>query len=163
LALSGKESTDSGSFPPTKILVPIDGSTNAKRALDVGIKISKTYGAELVVLNVIPTPSILVGAPAGFGMTPTGLESYYEQQENYANHFIEEATAIAKTHGVNARSEVARAANSIVEEIIDVAAREKIQLIVIGTRGLGGFRKLLQGSVSSGVAAHANCNVVVVR
>ena len=51
----------------------------------------------------------------------------------------------------------------MVEEILGVAEKEKIDLIVIGTRGLGGFRKLLQGSVSSGVMTHAKCNVLVVR
>ena len=151
-------------FPPSKILVPIDGSENATRALDVGIKMSKTYGAELIILNVIPTASVLVGAPAGLGITPTGLGPYYEQQERDANQFLDEAMDLAKTQGVvRTRREVVRAAKSIVEEIIGVAARENVDLIVIGTRGVGGFRKLLQGSVSSGVVTHAGCNVTIVR
>ena len=161
--LSEKESTSSEPIP-SRILVPIDGSQNATRALNVGINLSKTYGAELVVLNVIPTPSVLVEAPIGLGMTPTGLDLYYEQQERDANHFVEEAMGVAKAQGAaKARSKVTRADKSVVQEIIETATHEKIDLIVIGTRGLGGFRKLLQGSVSSGVVAHAHCNVLVVR
>ena len=40
---------------------------------------------------------------------------------------------------------------------------EKIDLIVMGTRGMGGFKKMLLGSVSSGVVTHAQCTVLVVR
>ena len=162
--MSKKEDSVPISFPPSRILVPIDGSMNAKRALSTGILLSKTYHAELLVITVIPTPSALLAAPAGLGVTPMGLSSYYDQQESYTEHFIDEAVDLAKKQGAfKIRTEVGRAAKSIVEEILDIATREKIDLIVIGTRGLGGFRKLLQGSVSSGVMTHAHCNVLVVR
>ena len=142
----------------------MDGSKNATRALDAGIKMSKTYGAELFILNVIPTPSILLAAQAGLGVPPVGAESYYEQEEIDSRHFLEEGVELAKAQKVtNVSSEAIRATSSIVEEIIDTAARKNIDLIVIGTRGVGGFKKLLQGSVSSGVVIHAECNVMVVR
>ena len=159
-----KENSESVSFPPSKILVPIDGSPNSKRALKTGILLSKTYHAELIILTVIPTPSVLLEAPVGLGVTPQSTSAYYEQQESYAEHFIDEAGDLAKKMGAfKIRTELGRAAKSIVEEIIEIAARDKIDLIVIGTRGVGGFRRLLQGSVSSGVMTHAHCNVFVVR
>ncbi|HXQ92247.1 MAG TPA: universal stress protein [Nitrososphaerales archaeon] len=161
--MAEKESSDSELLHLSKILVPIDGSPNASRALGVGINLSKTYSSELIVLCVIPAPSVLVEASVGLGMAPTGLDTYYKQQEMGANHFIDEALAVARTRGVKIRGEVSRASKSIVEEIIDVAISEKIEMIVIGTRGLGGFKKLLLGSVSSGVVTHAQCNVLIVR
>ena len=161
--MTEKESSGSELFHLSKILVPIDGSPNASRALNVGINLSKTFGSELVILCVIPAPSVLVEASVGLGMAPTGLDSYYKQQEMSANHFIDEASIVAEKQGINARSEVSRAEKSVIEEIIETAIHEKIDLIVIGTRGLGGFRKLLLGSVSSGVVTHAQCNVLVVR
>ena len=149
---------------PSKILVPIDGSNNAKRALDFAIMLAKTYDAELVILNVIPTPGLLVEAPTGLGLPPTGIGQYYEQQEKNGSDFIEEAIRICRTNGLkNIETEINRASKSIVEEIIELATKRKIDLIVIGTRGLGGFRKLLLGSVSSGVVTHAHCNVLVIR
>jgi len=51
----------------------------------------------------------------------------------------------------------------VVETIINHAAKEDVDLIIVGTRGLGGFKKMLIGSVSSGVISHANCPVLVVR
>ncbi len=155
--------SNSNKYSIAKVLVPVDGSPNAMRALDVGIGLVNTFGAELIVVNVIPTPGVLVSASA-FGVPTSGLDSYYEQQEGAANHFMEEAVTAAKNRGVSkVTSRVTRAAKSVVEEIIDVATHEKVDLIVIGTRGLGGFRKLVQGSVSSGVVSHAHCNVLVVR
>jgi nucleotide-binding universal stress UspA family protein len=52
---------------------------------------------------------------------------------------------------------------SIVGAIVDYAERENIDLIVIGSRGLSGFKKLLLGSVASGVVTYANCPVMVVK
>ena len=149
--------------PPSKILVPIDGSGNAKRALDAAIIFAKTYDAELLILNVIPTPGLLVEAPTGLGL-PTGIGQYYEHQERNATDFVDESIRICRINGLKKVStEISRASKSVVEEIIELSTRRKIDLIVIGTRGLGGFRKLLLGRVSSGVVTHAKCNVLVVR
>ena len=52
---------------------------------------------------------------------------------------------------------------SVVEAIVNDAESRNVDLIVIGTRGLSGFTKLLIGSVSSGVVSHAHCSVFLVR
>jgi nucleotide-binding universal stress UspA family protein len=161
--MSKKANANSASYSPLKILVPIDGSPNADRASDVAIGLAKSFGSELLILNVISTPNVLITTSA-FGAPASGLESYYEQQENSARHFVDEAVIHARKGGVSkVTSSVIRADKSIVEEIIGVASSNKVDLIVIGTRGLGGFKRLLLGSVSSGVVAHAHCNVLVVR
>jgi nucleotide-binding universal stress UspA family protein len=161
--MSKKENQISELHSISRILVPIDGSVNANRALNFGISLAKKYKAELMVLNVIPAPNILISSSA-FDLNHSGLDSYYQEQESASNHFIHEAMEIARAEGYpKVITDATRAAKSIVEEIVEYATAEKVDLIVIGTRGLGGFRKLLQGSVSSGVVAHAPCNVVVVR
>lgn len=149
---------------PTKILVPIDGSQNSIRALDTAIVLSKAFRAELLVLCVVRAPNILVEVPMGLGVSPTSVSDYYAQEESSAVRFIDAAISILKDAGVNRYScEVIRASRSIVEEIIEIARKSEVDLIVVGTRGLGGFKKLLQGSVSNGVVTHAGCNVLVVR
>ena len=55
------------------------------------------------------------------------------------------------------------AEESIVSEIIEYAERENIDLIIMGTRGRTGFKKLLLGSVASGVVNFAHCPVLVIR
>ena len=51
----------------------------------------------------------------------------------------------------------------MVEAIVDTASKEKSQLVVIGTRGMTGLKKVLLGSVSNGVVNHSPCPVLVVR
>src|SRR5579872_5740742 len=108
----------------SKIVVPIDGSVNANRALNFAIGLGKKYGADIIVLNVISAPNVLVAA-SSYRMNPSALHSYYEEQEEAANHFIDEAMEIAKAEGYSRiSSEVTRADKSIVEEIIEFASVE---------------------------------------
>lgn len=80
-----------------------------------------------------------------------------------ARQLVDEQIALAENFGIQAKGKTVRPGESTVEQITDYADREKIDLIVIGTRGLGGFKRLLLGSVSSGVVSHAPCSVLVVR
>lgn len=161
--MSKSKSSGAGQTP-ARILVPIDGSQNSMRALKTAITLAKTYKAELLVMNAIPAPNILLEAPMGLGVSSSRASDYYSEQEVYANRFLEDAVSMMKSEGVSRfSSEVVRASKSTVEEIIDTASKRRVDMIVIGTRGLGGFRKLLQGSVSSGVVQHASCDVLVVR
>ena len=115
----------------------------------------------LIVLNVMPLPTAVRVANTSRYMA---VDSYYETREREASPFMNVAIQTAKAQGISkVRRELLRAPKSIVEGIILAASRNKIDLIVIGTRGLGGFKKLLLGSVSSGVITHAPCNVLVVR
>jgi len=70
---------------------------------------------------------------------------------------------MAEKKGVKAKPHTSGTVGSVVQAITDYAASEKIDLIVMGTRGMGGFKKMLLGSVSSGVVTHAQCAVLVVR
>lgn len=76
---------------------------------------------------------------------------------------VNEAVAQAAKRSIKAKPELAEGVSSVVETIVDHATKDKVDLIVIGSRGLGGFKKLLLGSVSSGVVTHASCPVLVVR
>jgi nucleotide-binding universal stress UspA family protein len=135
-----------------KILVPIDGSENSMRAANVGINLAKDTGAELVVLSVIAVPSSIIGS-----------ESVLSTLEKEADAWIGNVQQNAEKQNVKISKEVIRSSSSIVQAITEHAELEKANLIVIGTRGLGNFRRLLLGSVSEGVVRHAHCDVLVVR
>ncbi len=64
---------------PGKILAPVDGSANSKRALEVGIRLAKEYSSVLIILNVIPLPTVVRVANTSRYMS---LESYYEGKEH---------------------------------------------------------------------------------
>lgn len=153
------ESKQTGTlFSPKRILVPVDGSENSKRALKVAAEIGERYESELVVLNV--TTEHTFTPPA----SNTGAQ-YSERVERDAKRIVEEAVKLAEEEGkVTVRGKVVWAANiGVVGQIVESANEEKADLIVVGTRGLGEFKRLVLGSVSSGIVAHAPCRVLVER
>lgn len=145
-----------------KILVPTDGSGNAKRAVQTATDLARKYNAELIVAHVV-AQFVPVYSPVGASSWSMDYSAYYDDLEKEGRKLINQIVEEAKSHGVNARGEVLRAITSTVATIVEEASKENCDLIVVGTRGLGGFKKLLLGSVSSGVAAHAHCSVLVVR
>ncbi len=151
--------SESGSlFSPKRIVAPVDGSENSTRALKVAVEIASKYGSELIVLNVTTRHA--------FSPTPPkdATAKYEEYAEQAAKHLVEQAVKFAQEGGANARGKVVWAANlGVVGEIVEIVNEEKADLVVIGSRGLGEFRRLVMGSVSTGVVTHAPCRVLVER
>ena len=69
----------------------------------------------------------------------------------------------AKENGVKVRTDVVLGISSVVKEIVEYAEKNKIDIIVIGSRGLSGIKKMLLGSVASGVVTYAHCPVLVTK
>ena len=141
-----------------KILVPIDGSKNAEEALYTAIELLKAKEGELYLLTVVPSI-------AGFD-----LELSADSQDQIRNEFeaqgakvINRACDIAHGEGVKVSCKGENTAPSVPEAIVDFAEKEKIDLIVIGTRGLGPSSRFRMGSVASKVVRHAHCSVYVVK
>jgi len=149
-------------LPIKKILAPIDGSKNSLAALQVAVGMAKDYNAELDIAYVLPLHAASLSMSSLSGASAS-LLSVYEEEAKTAKKSVDEAEELARKHGVKVNGEIIRMQNSIVEAIVERAVSSKVDLIVIGTRGLGGFKKLLLGSVSSGVVTHAPCPVLIVR
>ncbi len=64
---------------------------------------------------------------------------------------------------VSVKTDVLIKYTSVVKEIVEYAEKMKIDMIVIGSRGVTGFKKLLLGSVASGVVTYSHCPVLVVK
>jgi nucleotide-binding universal stress UspA family protein len=150
-------------LPLKKVLVSTDGSKNAERAVNVAVDISKQFNAELLVLNVVMELVPPVYSPIGVDVPSVDYTAYLSRAEADGKKIAEDAAKIANNAGVNNRVVVLRSVTSIAEAILEEATKEKVNLIVMGTRGLGGFRKLLLGSVSSAIVDHASCSVLVIR
>jgi nucleotide-binding universal stress UspA family protein len=155
------------------VLVPTDGSQDSKRAIRIAAAIAKKSRARLIVIHVVPTPiyhlymretpSLSGYLPTENRKTPTPFVGEYMDFEDEARKMVNDGVLLAKIHGVKATGQVIRHVPSIVEAITDFAVKKRVDLIVIGTRGLTGFKKLLLGSVTSGIVSHAHCEVLVVR
>jgi nucleotide-binding universal stress UspA family protein len=138
-----------------RILMATDGSPSAQQAAEVGAAIAKCFDSEVTVLSAIPSISARAAPLEG---------EYYSKLINKADDNADRAAAAFKKAGVTvSQREVPQGRASVVETITDYAATEETSLIVMGTRGLGGFKRALLGSVSSGVAEHSPCATLVVR
>jgi len=151
-------------FPVRKILVATDGSENANRAVEAAAALAKQFDCELVILNVIATMVPPVYFSRGFSFPADEYYSkYFEEAGKRAATLVNEAVKDTKLAGVNARGVYLRSTLSVAEAIMEYATKEDVSLIVVGTRGNGGFERLLLGSVSSAIVSHAHCAVLVVR
>jgi len=144
----------------TKILVPVDGSEHALRAVRVASEVASKYNADLILLSVVASPGFSLVGPVG---APADLSDYYKIGNEEAQAAVEKAAVIAKEAGVRSTGKVVQPVTSAAEAIVEFATSEKVDMIVMGTRGLGGFKKLVLGSVSGGVVASSPCSVLVVR
>lgn len=144
-----------------RVLVAVDGSENATRAARVAIALAKKFGAELIVCHVIPTP--VSSAQAVFTVPGDTMRGYYDVARTEGNRIVSEVVKLAEANGVKASSTIGENVFSVVEGIVKLVESMNIDLVVIGTRGLGGFKKLLVGSVSSGVINHSKSSVLLVR
>jgi nucleotide-binding universal stress UspA family protein len=159
--LSGKLSTGGALF--NKILVAVDGSENATRAAKLALKLGRNNGAKILVVSVLPKPRDLYSSAPEVGRPPLGyIHTAYYYPLKDAEEWIDQVVSLAKGQGVEARGRVLKAP-SVVQSITDYAKTQAVDLIVLGTRGSGGFKRLLLGSVSNGVVSHARCPVMVVR
>jgi len=140
-----------------KVLVAVDGSENSRTAARTAVSLSKPCDAELIVLHVISRPTYPIVGDEGIANT-----DYYAAARKESKEWIDSAVSLAKSNGVRAVGQVLQS-GSIVKAILDYAAENSVDLIVVGTRGLSDFKRLLIGSVSSGVVNHAQCSVLVVR
>jgi nucleotide-binding universal stress UspA family protein len=143
-----------------KIVVAFDGSKDSFKAIDLGCSLTSKYGSTLVIVHVYST-----ALPPYTGVTPMPvpeLEGATAMSKERARGILAEGIKLAEARGLKARGELIEA-GSTVQAVVEFAASEKADLIVVGTRGMTGFKKLILGSVSSGLVSHSECPVLVVR
>ena len=148
----------------SKILVAIDGSEIAMKAAVYSIDIVKKNKSQLIALNVldISTPRRI---SSSFITAPTyGLKELEEKRKEAQQWLDKFEKLAAKENNVKLKSEIIEDPISKVgSAIVDYAERENVDLIIIGSRGRSGFKKMLLGSVASDVVTYAHCPVMVVK
>jgi len=142
-----------------KVLIAFDGSDHAMNAFTLAEELAKRYNAQRGVLSPVelPFPYLVPRIP------PAEISAAREFAMDDTKTKVDSLALQARTDGVDAKGEVLDKGGSPVKVILEYADNEDVDLIVAGTRGLGGFSKMLLGSVSSGLVSHAHCAVLVVR
>ena len=148
----------------SKILVAIDSSEISMKAAVYAIDIVKKNKSQLIALTVldISTPRRI---SSSFITAPTyGLKELEEKRKEAQQWLDKFEKLAAKENNVKLKSEIIEDPISRVgSAIVDYAERENVDLIVIGSRGRTGFKKMLLGSVASDVVTYAHCPVMVVK
>ena len=140
------------------IVVGVDGSDSSRAALEWAYDEAAHHGAVLTVVNAWHPPSLPMAPP--YGHLPP--EDYEHQPRREAMALLEQFTSqlVPMTPAVDVRTSVEEGKNPA-EVLIDRSA--EADLLVVGSRGHGGFIGMLLGSVSQHIVGHANCPVVIVR
>jgi nucleotide-binding universal stress UspA family protein len=153
---------------PTAVLVATDGSEEASRAKKVAVELCAKTGSELHLVHVYgvaPIYPLYPGAtdPGGVELEDPVLQEELESiTEQRARNVLEaEAEKVRSAGGMVAQAHLRE--GGVPHEIVALAEDTGVGLIVMGSKGHGGIRRALIGSVSDAVVRHAHCPVLVVR
>ncbi|GIP31473.1 universal stress protein [Paenibacillus sp. J2TS4] len=140
----------------TKLLVAYDGSETSKKALDKAISyVKENPAAQMEVVYVLNMQSLVIGE--AMINIPVYLENeMYEQAEGIVKEVNERLAGLSDAKAIIKRGSPAPTILQYVEE-------EGFDVIVIGSRGLGGIREFVLGSVSHNVAQHSKVPVLIVK
>jgi nucleotide-binding universal stress UspA family protein len=142
-----------------KILVPLDGSDLAERALDSAFALARQFGSEVILLRAIVPDDILVSLPAlippAAALHPAKPPYHSEEAEAYLFGVKVRWSA----SGVRIRTEVL--AGTPPEVIVAFAREQLVDLIVMSTHGRSGFSRLIYGSVAEAVLRGAHLPILL--
>ena len=143
------------------ILIAIDGSKSSTKALDAAADLATKYGGELHILHVVREMQV--------PLTPGLMDAYEKLQRqrhdvlsSAGEQLINQAKRSVEAKGIEA-VETDVGSGDPASAIVDYAARNKIDLIVLGSRGLGQVESMFMGSVSRKVSNLAKTNCLIVR
>ncbi len=159
-------------------MVALDGSEPSMDAVDYAVYIAQKNGADLTALYVVSSPTQAdYTSDMPEDQIPETVKKVVQNSKQESQPWFNKvsekveaaAAAIVKedtkktTSTIQLKTEVIVSPLSVIGSIVEYAERESIDLIVIGTRGRSGFKRLLLGSTALGVVTHAHCPVMVVK
>jgi nucleotide-binding universal stress UspA family protein len=144
-------------MPPKLILAPIDFSDASRAALDVAVDMASRFGAELLLVYVVPA---IPDLPKDVSIFKEG--EYDKSLENKDAQRLKDLAGTVANKNVKVRTELG-SGNDVGMELIRIAENEHADLIVIATHGMTGWREFAFGTVAEKVVKQADCPVLVLR
>lgn len=139
----------------TSILVPVDGSDNSYRALDSALLLSEKLGSNITVVNMLE--QVPITHIESEKLLSELLEAYRKENQE----ILSKCSKIATEKGLSIKTILLQGNPASV--ILDYRKKEKFDLLIMGSRGLGKFKQLILGSVSSKIVHHSPCAVLLIR
>ncbi len=142
---------------PKKILSPVDFSDLSNAALADAIDLAKLFHAEIVLVHVIP---VIAALPYDVSILKEG--AYEDERDRAAQTQLQALADKITASGVKATAMVGHS-NVPSKEILLTAEHENVDLIVMPTHGMTGWREIAFGSVAEKVVQHATVPVLILR
>ena len=142
-----------------KILIAIDDSVHSRRAVEFVARIRWPAGSRMLVVSMLESlvSSLPLGQRSMLNVSePADLEGCRERKRA-----VERATSRLREAGFSAEGRVMD--GDAREQLMELLDRERVDLLVLGSRGRGSLARLMLGSVSSHAVGHAPCSVLVVK
>lgn len=143
------------------ILLCSDGSEQALKAAQAAAELAGKFDSQIVMLNVYNpnfAPVPFVGLPESVMLAEGNISCYVQELQATVEKTTGAILAVAEC-----RYKCRREIGHPIDRIVATAQDIKADLIVLGSRGLGGWNSYLLGSVSDGVLHHAHCPVLIMR
>ena len=141
------------------ILVAIDGSTYAAKALDYAVGLSRKFPSKINLVHVVPIMSTMFPKLAkSKAECLIDIQANFEEEGKIILAEGEKAVKLAKLE-----VEVILRHGDIADEILETANEVKADLIVVGERGLGTGGRISLGSIAYRVSQHSKCPVLIIR
>ena len=139
----------------SKILVPIDGSENSKRAFKYALYLSKNLSGEITFLHVADTP------PSVYVQSQKVLDELLEKYSKGREKVFDEYQKLAENEKDKIKTKLILGDPG--KGIVEFSLKEEFDVIVIGNRGMGHLKEMIIGSVSSTVIHDAKCPVLLIK
>jgi nucleotide-binding universal stress UspA family protein len=141
-----------------RILVPLDGSLRAERALAVAAHLARADSATVILARVIELPT-----PFGPGAAPLAdVEALMADEREAAMRYLEDVARRPEMDGVTTQREVSTAA-AAAPALLEIIQTARADLVVICSHGRTGFTRWRLGSVAQKIARHASVPTLVLR
>ena len=149
------------------ILVALDGSEASDHALDHALSIATKYESKLVLLAVVQRVMIPIFPDVGFGGIPLSaakdMAQYQEKMKDIYKDVLEEAEAKVREEHPGLEVETILKEGRPSATIVDIAENDGADLIVIGSRGIGGYTGWILGSTSRRVVDSCTKPILIVK
>lgn len=140
-----------------KILVPVDGSASAWKALDYASEIARKFNGELVVVHIVQMPPTISLISVPFDTAMSAGDAFDEFAEKLTKDI--EGKLVHQNVKYSIKMEVGHPS----QKILEVADLEACDTIILGSRGLSGVKEFFLGSVSAKVSEYAKIPVMIIK
>lgn len=147
-------------LPMKNVLCPTDFSEPSYEALKIADELALHFGAMLHIVNVVPLVPI-VEAPIGVESASFNVASYQQELEGQSKKSLKTLADQKVSKGVNVVTEVL--IGNAAGEVMRYASEKHMDIVVIATHGLSGWRRFISGSTTEQIVRQASCPVLTIR